>query len=113
LCMDGFARISAAVVVIMLLGLLWWTSNKFRSAKLGWLRFSFRAMPEPADRPQLAVRGRLQLTPTHHLHLIQSMEELVLLCTYPNGCSVVLSKSVGQLGSGAASDGRSSGLTFD
>src|SRR5689334_643070 len=102
LCMDGLARISAVVVVIMLLGLLWWTSGKSRSGRLGWLRFSLRALPEPANRPQLALRERLQLTPTHHLHLIQSMEKLVLVCTYPNGASVVLSKPIGDVESGAA-----------
>jgi hypothetical protein len=44
--------------------------------------------------PQIALQGRLQLTPNHQLHLVRSTDELILLCTFPNGASVVSTKAV-------------------
>ena len=90
--MDVTAQVAAAGAVIALLGFLWWASKKSQGTRLGFLRISPRTFGKQTDSSRLAVLARTQLTPNHQLHLIQAMEELVLLCTHPSGSSVILSK---------------------
>lgn len=44
-----------------------------------------------ADGPQahLRVLKRISLTPTHQLHLISTDSTTLLICTHPQGCSVL------------------------
>ena len=93
--MDATAQVAAAGAVIALLGFLWWASKKSQGTRLGFLRISPRTFGKQIDSARLAVLARTQLTPHHQLHLIQAMEEFILLCTHPGGSSVVLSKPAG------------------
>jgi hypothetical protein len=45
---------------------------------------------DPSDTPApLRVMKRVSLTPTHQLHLISIDSTSLLICTHPQGCSVL------------------------
>ena len=90
--MDVIAQIAAAFLVIALLGFLWWTSGKSVTAGLGKFRISSRNLPFDEHAPRVTVHSRSALTPTHHVHLVQVMDRLLLISTYPNGSSVIFEK---------------------
>src|SRR5277367_4446495 len=53
--------------------------------------FSFpkRDDPSSADQKSLSVLRQATLTPSHRLHLLNVGGQQVLLCTHPQGCSVI------------------------
>jgi hypothetical protein len=90
--MDAIPQITAAVVVIALLGILWWSSKKSRGGTLGWFNFSVRGSRSPQGTARIQLLGRSHLTANHQLHLVQSMEQLFLICTHSTGSSVISSQ---------------------
>ena len=100
--MDAIPQIIAAVVVIALLGILWWSSKKPQGGALGWLKFSIRGSRPSQTAVQIQLLGRSHLTPGHQLHLVQSMEQLFLICTHSSGTSVISSQPVNRISQSAA-----------
>ena len=70
---------------------------------LSSFRFRKRDTPESGSA-QLRVLKRVSLTPTHHLHLISIDSTSLLICTHPQGCSLLQSSpaEAGMAGGGAA-----------
>jgi hypothetical protein len=101
--MDAIPQIIAAVLVIGLLGILWWSSKNPEGRALGWFKFSiWGARPAPGTA-QIQLLGRSHLTPNHQLHLVQSMEQLFLICTHSGGSSVISSQPIGRSSQSVAS----------
>ena len=100
--MDAIPQITAAVVVVLLLGILWWSSKKTQSGSIGWLSFSVRGNRSPQGTARIQVLGRSHLTANHQLHLVQSMEQVFLICTHSAGSSVISSQPVAAVSDGAA-----------
>ena len=106
--MDAIPQITAAVVVVMLLGILWWSSKKTRGGSIGWLSFSVRGNRSPQGAAaKIQILGRSHLTANHQLHLVQSMEQVFLICTHSTGSSVISSGPVAAVSDGAASQNAS------
>ena len=94
-------RITAAFLLVFgLLGLLFaFTRRKRPGYTFRWLPLlsNFRsvfARPLLSDAcsaapPALEVTRRISLTPTHKIHLISTAAEQLLVCTHPNGCTVL------------------------
>ena len=103
--MDAIPQIIAAVVVVVLLGILWWSSKKTQGGgSIGWLSFSVRGNRSPhAAAAKIQVLGRSHLTANHQLHLVQSMEQVFLICTHSTGSSVISSQPVAAVSDGAVS----------
>jgi hypothetical protein len=102
--MDAIPQITAAVVVVVLLGILWWSSKKTQGGSIGWLNFSVRGNRAPQGAAaKIQVLGRSHLTANHQLHLVQSMEQVFLICTHSAGTSVISSQPVAVVSNGAAS----------
>lgn len=70
---------------------------------LSSFRFRRRDTPESVSA-QLRVLKRVSLTPTHQLHLISIDSTSLLICTHPQGCSLLQSSpaEAGLAGGGAA-----------
>jgi hypothetical protein len=99
--MDAIPQITAAVVVVALLGILWWSSKKSQGGSIGWLSFSVRGKRAPQGTATIQVLGRSHLTANHQLHLVQSMEQVFLICTHSTGSSVISSQPVAAPSDGA------------
>jgi hypothetical protein len=104
--MDAIPQIAAAVVVIALLGILWWSSKKTQGGSIGWLNFTVRGNRPAQGTARIQVLSRSHLTANHQLHLVQSMEQMFLICTHSTGSSVIASQPViGTSESTTASEG--------
>ncbi len=102
--MDLFRVTLALVTVFGLLGSLYFvtTRAKTRTPRLlasareacsGKLRFG-------ANRSQageLEILRRVNLTPTHQLHLVKTLQREFLLCTHPQGCTLLTAQDTGAL----------------
>jgi hypothetical protein len=90
--MNAALRLAATIPAMGLLGFLRWFAQKRNLKCLGLFRLSFvkgsphREMQTPI---QLSVLKRSQLTPNHQLHLVIAMGQQILLCTHPQGCSII------------------------
>jgi hypothetical protein len=100
--MDAIPQITAAVVVIALLGILWWSSKKSQGGTFGWLSFSIRGSRPPQGPARIQLLGRSHLTANHQLHLVQSMDQVFLICTHSTGSSVISSQPVARVSESAA-----------
>lgn len=97
--MDILRFLVAIIVVFGLLGALYVLSKRGRkfAGLPGFLKFSLgpagsrTLQPPVVSGDALRVIKRLNLSPTHQLHLLQIEEESVLLCTHPQGCTVLRS----------------------
>jgi hypothetical protein len=93
--MDFFRVAAAFGTVFALLGVLYYVSNRARatlSAKAftGRQIWSRRIRPAaPGKSDSLKVLKRVALTPTHQLHLIETIEGAFLICTHPQGCTLL------------------------
>jgi len=95
--MDILRFLAAILIVFGLLGALYYLSKRGRRLPglPGFLKFSLgaavsrtvRNSPDSGDR--LRVLKRVNLTPTHQIHLVQLDKESLLLCTHPQGCTVL------------------------
>jgi hypothetical protein len=65
--------------------------NSFRQRRL----FSFprRANPVSDEQCGLCVVKQASLTPSHRVHLLLVAGQNVLLCTHPQGCTVIMTNS--------------------
>jgi flagellar biogenesis protein FliO len=81
----GMARqVSSILLVFGLLGLVLW---KFRHGGMASLGAAlWRKSPGPKSLESLE---RLPLSPQHSLHLVRIEGRVVLLATYPQGCSLL------------------------
>jgi hypothetical protein len=97
--MDILRFLVAIIVVFGLLGALYVLSKRGRrfAGLPGFFKFSLgsagsRAAQAPVvSGDALRVIKRLNLSATHQLHLLQIEEGSVLLCTHPQGCTVLRS----------------------
>lgn len=97
--MEILRFLVALLIVFGLLGALRVLSK--RGGKLpalpGFAKFSFGSTLARAVKPSatggehLRVVKKLHLTATHQVHLIRTGDEELLLCTYPQGCTVLQS----------------------
>lgn len=97
--MEILRFLVALLIVFGLLGALRVLSK--RGGKLpalpGFAKFSFGSTLARAVKPaatggeHLRVVKKLHLTATHQVHLIRVGEEALLLCTHPQGCTVLQS----------------------
>jgi hypothetical protein len=92
--MDGLTGFTSLLFVTVL-GIFWWISKKPQFTRFGSFRFSTRNKIKEVSGHSIVLCARLPLTPQHQLHLIETMEALVLVCTHPHGSSVVLTKQTG------------------
>jgi hypothetical protein len=92
-----FLRVAGALITVFgLLGLLYFVSSRTktratlrpRCAPSIWPR-SLRIAANGSDADSLRLLRRINLTGTHQLHLIRASEEIFLLCTHPQGCSLL------------------------
>ena len=94
--MDALFRFCAVLLVLGLLGLLWWFAKRMNAGS-GALRFSLSKANLPrkfwgdSEKPvDVAVLQRVHLTASHQLHLVRAGDRRVLICTHPQGCSVLM-----------------------
>jgi hypothetical protein len=90
--MDAALRLAAILPAMGLLGFLRWLAQKFNIKGFGIFRLSFpndSALREALAPVQLSVLKRARLTPNHQLHLVIAMDQQILLCTHPQGCSII------------------------
>jgi hypothetical protein len=98
--MDFFRVALALVTVFGLLGSLYLFSSRLKKRipiALGesgtiWSG-KFRVTTGLKNSTTLQVRRRIHLTATHQLHLISASDEEFLLCTHPQGCTVLRTPS--------------------
>lgn len=92
-----FLRVAVALITVFgLLGLLYFVSNRSkdratlrsRCGQLIWPQ-KLRIAVNGADADSLRVLRRVNLTGTHQVHLIRGGEEMFLVCTHPQGCSLL------------------------
>ena len=86
----------ALITVFGLLGLLYSISNRaktraaLRSGCARWMwPHKLRIAGNAADAEALRVLRRINLTGTHQVHLIRASDEMFLVCTHPQGCSLL------------------------
>jgi hypothetical protein len=90
--MNVALRLAATIPAMGLLGFLRWFAPKCAFKRFGLLRLPFsdgsphREVQTPV---QLSVLKRSHLTPNHQLHLVTAMGQQILLCTHPQGCSII------------------------
>jgi hypothetical protein len=98
--MDILRFLVAIIVVFGLLGALYFLSNRGRkfAGLPGFFKLFLRpagsaraGQPSGVNGDSLRVIKRLNLSATHQVHLLQIEEENVLLCTHPQGCTVLRS----------------------
>ncbi|MBV9085790.1 MAG: hypothetical protein JOZ62_24205 [Acidobacteriaceae bacterium] len=91
-------RIATAFLLVFgLLGVLYAYSRRKKPGYAGWQSLfpsfgtvlSRSARPKRSATPPLDVLRRISLTPTHKLHLISTTAGQLLVCTHPNGCTVL------------------------
>jgi hypothetical protein len=89
--MDGTARLLLPIFLLCVLGFFWYLLRQTKSATLGPVHLLFRRPPGAKDEPGtgISIVSRLHLGPHHALYLISVMGSRILLCTHPQGCSVV------------------------
>jgi hypothetical protein len=93
--MESLRLVFAFFSVFGLLGLLyyfsrrWKTTRSFRSATIGLRLSELLGSKTPGQTDSLKVHRRLHLTATHQLHLVVSDDQKLLICTYPQGCTLV------------------------
>lgn len=97
--MDILRFLAAILIVFGLLGALRFFSSRAgkRPVLPGFLKFSWSAAFSRAAQGS-AVSGerlrtvkRIHLTASHQVHLLQIDNESLLLCTHPQGCTVLRS----------------------
>lgn len=91
-----FFRVAAALgAVFALLGMVYFLSSRVRRdaavkafrAPAIWPRNLRIAKPLESD--SVKVLKRVPLTATHQLHLVGTSQDTFLLCTHPQGCTVL------------------------
>lgn len=94
--MDLFRVILAFVTVFCLLGFLYFLSNRAKTRAPRLLASArsacsgkFRPHPNRKSAAELDILRRVSLTPTHQLHLVKTAQEIFLVCTHPQGCTVL------------------------
>jgi hypothetical protein len=93
--MDFFRVAAAFGTVFALLGIVYLFSNRARTrlapkafrAPLIWSRKV--RVPKPLESDSVRVLKRVSLTATHQLHLIGTAQDAFLLCTHPQGCTLL------------------------
>lgn len=96
--MDALYRFCAVVVVLALLGLLWWFAKRMNtgSSTLSFFVPKSRASGKlwgGSEKPvEIAVLQRVHLTANHQLHLVRNGDQRVLICTHPQGCSLLMTE---------------------
>jgi hypothetical protein len=92
-----FLRVAVALITVFgLLGLLYFVSSRekaratlrSRCTQLMWPQ-KFRMVVNGTDADSLRVLRRVNLTGTHQLHLICTSHGVFLVCTHPQGCSLL------------------------
>jgi hypothetical protein len=95
-----FLRIAAALgSVFALLGTVYFVSNRAKTpsavkafrASLSWPRN--RHSRNALDNDSVRVLKRVSLTATHQLHLIATTGGAFLLCTHPQGCTLLRTRT--------------------
>lgn len=97
--MDILRFLAAILIVFGLLGALHFLSKRGGKSHrlLGFLKFSLGAAGSrtvqgaAANGDQLRILKRLNLSATHQVQLLQIDKETLLLCTHPQGCTVLRS----------------------
>src|SRR3954447_7984117 len=89
--MDGTARLLLPIFFLCVLGFFWYLLRQTKSATLGPFNLLLRRKQGTKDDPGacISIVSRLHLGPQHALFLISVMGSRILLCTHPQGCSVV------------------------
>lgn len=96
LAMD-FLRVALALITVFgLLGLLYFISNRAKAKgplclarpRSIW-RPRFGNAVNGSEPDSLRVLRRVNLTSTHQVHLLRASEETLLLCTHPQGCTLL------------------------
>jgi hypothetical protein len=93
--MEFFRIVAALGTVFALLGIVYFVSNRARSAfavtalraPLIWSHQHRKT--KPIDSDSVRVLKRVSLTATHQLHLIGTAQGTFLLCTHPQGCALL------------------------
>jgi|SRR6185312_488542 len=98
--MDALYRFCAVLLVIGLLGLLWLFAKRMNTGSRA-LRFSWpngkmhRKLWGASDKSvDVAVLQRVHLTASHQLHLVRNGGRRVLICTHPQGCSLLMEEHI-------------------
>jgi hypothetical protein len=96
--MDALYRFCAVLFVLGLLGLLWLFAKRMNAGS-NRLRFPWPRSKMPgklwggSDKPlDVAVLQRVHLTGSHQLHLVRTGDQRVLICTYPQGCTLLMTE---------------------
>ena len=86
----------ALITVFGLLGSLYFISKRAQTRatlRAQWARLfwppRFRIAATTSDADSLRVLRRVNLTGTHQVHLIRASQEIFLVCTHPQGCSLL------------------------
>jgi hypothetical protein len=90
--MDAALKLVATLPAMGFLGFLRWLAQKCNIKGFGIFRLSLSNNSSVREAPapvQLTVLKRSRLTPNHQLHLVIAMDQQILLCTHPQGCSIV------------------------
>jgi hypothetical protein len=93
--MDFFRVVAGLGTVFALLAVVYFLSNRARTqmavkalqAPVIWSR-NFR-VSKPLESDSVRVLKRVSLTATHQLHWIGTPQGAILLCTHPQGCTVL------------------------
>jgi hypothetical protein len=98
-----FLRVGLALMTVFgLLGILYVMTNAARrrtvargstSVRTMWPR-KLRVAGNGEGSKHLELIRRVHLTPTHQLHLISTTQEIFLVCTHPNGCTLLRARDV-------------------
>ncbi len=86
----------ALITVFGLLGFLYFISNRAktraslrpRCTQLRWPQ-RLRIPATSSDADSLRVVRRVNLTGSHQVHLLRARKEIFLVCTHPQGCSLL------------------------
>ena len=98
--MEELRLIFAFAVVFGLLALLYLFAGKSKAgSRVPFLNFGTRLAStlKPVTKVEaepVTVSRRLNLTPTHQVHVLQMGNQKLLLCTFPGGCQLLSSAEI-------------------
>lgn len=94
--MDLFRVALALFTVFGVLAILYFVSRRAPAGTPRLLESArnacsgkFRLFPSQKNSAELEVLRRVNLTATHQLHLVRTAREVVLVCTHPQGCTLL------------------------
>ena len=94
--MDLFRVTLALVTVFGLLGSLYFVTTRAKNKGPRLLASAreacsgkFRLAGSRNQAGELEILRRVSLTPTHQLHLVKTVQGEFLVCTHPQGCTIL------------------------